>query len=136
MYDSYGDLLIQKDDKVGLPPQVIAPWNATLSANYKVPLANGDSLHANGEYQYESRNPGPFITQIPGPSYLPQLGGSPATHMVNLRAGYKKGPVDLSVFVNNLFDSHPYLGDFTVGKLITYSTFRPRTVGLTANYAF
>jgi hypothetical protein len=42
----------------------------------------------------------------------------------------------VSLFVNNVFDSHPLLGGFTVDKLITYSTLRPRTVGLTANYAF
>jgi iron complex outermembrane recepter protein len=136
VYDNYGNLLIQKDDKTGLPPQVLAPWNATLSAHYKVPLPNGDTLHGNGEYQYQSRNRGPFITQIPGPSYLPELGGNPATHVFNLRSGYKTGPLDVSLFVNNVFDSHPLLGGFTVDKLITYSTLRPRTVGLTANYAF
>lgn len=136
VYDSYGNLLIQKDDKTGLPPQVNAPWNATATADYEQPVRNGDTVHLSGEYQYQSRNPGPFITQIPGPSYFPQLGGNPATHMVNMRAGYETGSVDVSVFVNNLFDAHPLLGGFTVGRLITYSTFRPRTVGLTANYAF
>jgi iron complex outermembrane receptor protein len=136
VFDNYGNLLIQKDDKTGLPPQVLAPWSATLSAHYKVPLPNGDTLHGNGEYQYQSRNKGPFITQIPGPSYLPELGGNPATHVFNLRGGYKTGPLDVSLFVNNVFDSHPLLGGFTVDKLITYSTLRPRTVGLTANYAF
>jgi iron complex outermembrane recepter protein len=136
VYDNYGNLLIQKDDKTGLPPQVLAPWNATLSSYYKTPLPNGDSLHFNGEYQYQSRNPGPFITQIPGPSYLPALGGNPAIHVFNLRGGYKTGPLDVSLFVNNVFNSHPLLGGFTVDKLVTYSTLRPRTVGLTANYAF
>jgi iron complex outermembrane recepter protein len=136
VYDNYGNLLIRKDDKTGLPPQVLAPWNATLSSYYKTPLPNGDSLHINGEYQYQSRNPGPFITQIQGPSYLPELGGNPAIHVFNLRGGYKTGPLDVSLFVNNVFNSHPLLGGFTVDKLVTYSTLRPRTVGLTANYAF
>ena len=76
------------------------------------------------------------LTQIPGPSYLPALGGNPAIHVFNLRGGYKTGPLDVSLFVNNVFNSHPLLGGFTVDKLVTYSTLRPRTVGLTANYAF
>jgi iron complex outermembrane receptor protein len=136
VYDSNGSLLIEKNDVTGLPPQVLSPWSATVQAHYKVPLPNGDSVRGNVEYQYQSHNSGPYITQIPGPSYAPLLVGNPATSLVNLRAVYKHGPVDVALFVNNVANNHPLLGAFTNGELVSYSTFRPRTVGVSANYAF
>ncbi len=136
VFAANGALLIAKNDVTGLPPQVLSPWNATVQAHYKAPLANGDSLHGNVEYQYQSHNSGPYITQNPGPSYAPLLVGNPVTSLVNLRGGWKHGPLDISLFVNNVANSHPLLGAFTNGQLVSYSTFRPRTVGISGNYAF
>jgi iron complex outermembrane recepter protein len=135
-------LLIQSGDKIGYLPQVNAPWNINISPEYRLPLGNDHALHFNAEYLYTSRNPGPFITQIPGsPDYLPLATSSPATSLFNLRGGYTVGNLDTSLFLNNVFNSHPLLNpveNLTDSSKyeMTYTTFRPRTIGVSVNYSF
>jgi iron complex outermembrane recepter protein len=140
IYDQFGNLIVLKGDKVGLPPQVNAPWNASLSADYKIPLTLTNTLHLRGEYIYNSRNPGPFITQQPAAvSYSPNLVADPPTHLTNARMGITRGNLDISLFVNNAFNAHPLLGkylDTPTSTLVTYDTLRPLTVGLWANLKF
>jgi iron complex outermembrane recepter protein len=140
VYDGAGAPLVLSGDKIGLLPQVNAPWNVNTSANYEIPLSNGAKVHLRGEYRYTSRNPGPFITQIPtSPNYYPLIVADPPTHLFNGRAGVKMGKLDVTLFVDNVFNSHPLLGmyqDTPTSNLINYSTFRPRTVGLSGNVAF
>jgi iron complex outermembrane recepter protein len=140
VFASPGAPLVQEGDKVGYPPQVNPPWDADALANYDFPLADNAKLYLRGEYQYHSHNPGPFRTEIPaGPAYFPQLAADPATHLFNARLGYVRNKVDISLYVDNVFDSHPLLGKFlwsSSSTLIAYNTFRPRTIGLTANVGF
>jgi outer membrane receptor protein involved in Fe transport len=132
--------LVLAGDKVGLLPQVNSPWDVNTAANYDIPFANGGKVHLRGEFQYHSRNPGPFITQISNsPNYAPLNVADPPTHMTNLRIGYTQGGVDLTLFLNNAFNSRPNLGSFqlpSASNLVTYGTFRPRTIGLSANWEF
>jgi len=132
--------LVQKDDKIGFLPQVNAPWNVNLSANYEIPLPNSDKIHLRGGFLYNSRNPGPFITQIPtSPNYYPLIVADPPTRIFNVRAGYTRGKFDLTLYVDNVFNSHPLLGAFqypSSSNIVTNTTFRPRTVGLAANLEF
>jgi iron complex outermembrane recepter protein len=138
--DPSGNLLVQSGDKVGFLPQVNAPWNVSTSADYQIPLSQDRSVHTRVEYQYNSRNPGPFVTQIPTSiSYYPQAVPDPPTHLTNARIGYTHGKLDISLFVQNVFNAHPLLGEFQsapTSNLFYYSTLRPRTVGLTANVGF
>jgi iron complex outermembrane recepter protein len=138
--DQLGNPAIVEGDKVGLLPQVNPPWNVNTSATYEIPLPQGEKIHLRIENQYESRNPGPFITQIPGSlSYYPLLPADQPIHLTNARVGYTKGPLDVAFFVDNVFNSHPLLGayqDTPTENLITYSTLRPRTIGLSANLQF
>lgn len=140
VFASPGVPLVQDGDKVGYPPQVNPPWDVDTMANYNIPLRDSANLYLRGEYQYHSHNPGPFRTQIPdGPAYFPQLAADPATSLFNARLGYIRDKLDISLYVNNVFDAHPLLGKFlwsTSSTLIAYDTFRPRTVGLTANLQF
>jgi len=58
---------------------------------------------------------------------------------VNIRLGYVRDKLDVSLFLNNALNSDPLLGKFlwsSSSALIAYDTFRPRTVGLTANLKF
>ena len=134
------NLLIQDGDKIGYLPFVISPWNVNTAANYEIPLPRaGQSVRMRLEYQYHSRNPGPFTNYTIGtPGYSPQQKDDPATTLVNARLGYLFEKWDLGLFVNNLLDSHPLLGGYgeAVASPTTYSTFRPRTVGLSANVQF
>jgi len=135
-----GNPIVNDGDAIGLVPQVNSPWNVDASASYEIPLSYGDALELRADHQYQSRNPGPFLTQIVGSSnYFPTLPPNPPTHLSNARAVYKRGKLEVAGFVNNVFNSHPLLGayqDVPNEALTTFSTFRPRTVGLSANRDF
>jgi iron complex outermembrane recepter protein len=137
--DQLGNPLVLAGDKIGSLPQVNAPWNLNLNAAYNVPLSQNETLYLRGEYLYDSRNPGPFNSNIPGsPQYTPLDVPNPPTHLTNMRVGYTRGKWEVSAFLNNVFNSHPLLtaGVVPGSTLYSYNTFRPRTVGLTANVDF
>jgi outer membrane receptor protein involved in Fe transport len=140
VFNSPGSPLVVSGDKVGYPPQVNPPWDIDATANYDYPLPNSAKLYLRAEDQYHSHNPGPFRTQLAaGPGYFPELAADPATNLVNVRLGYVRDKVDVSLFMNNALNSDPLLGKFlwsSSSALVAYDTFRPRTVGLTANYKF
>jgi iron complex outermembrane receptor protein len=139
-YDRSGNILVGDGDKVGILPQVNPPWTVNAGLNYELPLGDGDRLHFRGEYNFTSSSPGPFITQlVNSQNTYPLAVPDPSTNMYNLRAGWARRKFDATFFINNLFNSTPSLSKYQgVGSsnLITYQTFRPRTVGLTLNYAF
>ena len=69
----------------------------------------------------------------------PTLQFDPAVTEVNLRMGLRKGDIDASVFMNNVFNTAPLMGkshDTEVSPLYYYRTVRPRTVGLTVSYRY
>jgi iron complex outermembrane recepter protein len=136
---SEATLLVEKGDKVGILPQVNAPWNVNASLNYEVTLESGDKFHAQAMGFYTSRNPGPFITQNTQINGYPLAVADPPTHLYNLRTGYTVNKLDVSFFINNVFNSRPLLSTYqAVGSssLVTNTTFRPRTLGVTANFSF
>ena len=134
------NLLILSGDKIGYLPFVISPWNVNAAFNYDFPLATaGEKMRMRVEYQYHSSNPGPFTNYTKGtPGYSPQQKVDPATNLVNARLGWAIEKWDLGLYVNNLLDSHPLLGGYGEAFFnpTTYSTFRPRTIGLSANVRF
>jgi len=63
----------------------------------------------------------------------------PATSQVSMRAGTQLGNFNVSVFGNNLLNSHPQLDlnhqdQYTL--LYEAETLRPRTIGLTVLYRY
>jgi outer membrane receptor protein involved in Fe transport len=89
---------------------------------------------------YHSKNPGPFAFQIPnGISYSPQAVPNPETHVLGARAGITWQQIEISLFANNVLNSHPYLNkavDAPTSTLVYYDTLTPRTIGLNAAYRF
>jgi outer membrane receptor protein involved in Fe transport len=138
--DSAGRPVVLAGDKVGFLPLVNPPWDVNTSADYEIPFAQGANIHLRGEFQYHSRNPGPFVDQIPtSPQYFPQLVADPPTHLTNVRVGTTIHKMDVTLFVNNVFNSHPQLSAYqwtNTSNLVTNATLRPRTVGLSANIPF
>jgi iron complex outermembrane recepter protein len=131
--------IVLSGDKVGILPQVNPPWNVTLALDYELPLSNGDKFHAWADTIYTSQNPGPFITQNTVVNGYPLAVPDPATHLYNARVGYEINKLDLTFFVNNIANNTPALSKYQANgssSLITYTTFTPRTIGLTANYSF
>jgi iron complex outermembrane recepter protein len=137
--ETLASLIVAAGDKVGILPQVNAPWNVNATLHYEIPLSNGDKVHAQVAGFYTSQNPGPFITQNTGGNYDALAVPDPATHLYNARAGYTINKLDLSFFMNNIFNTTPALSKYQANgssNLISYTTFRPRTAGLTANLSF
>lgn len=132
-------ILVREGDKVGILPQVYAPWNVTAALSYEWPLANGNKVHLWADTIYTSENPGPFITQNTGINGYPLARPDPATHLYNARGGYTINKVDLTFFINNIGNNTPALSKYqgiSTSNLISYTTFQPRTIGVTANVSF
>jgi iron complex outermembrane receptor protein len=133
-------LIVGQGDKVGILPQVNAPWNVAAALNYEIPLSNGDKVHFWANTIFTSQSPGPFITQNVGSlNYYALAVPDPATHLYNARAGYLINKLDVSFFIDNIGNNTPALSKYQANpgsSLISYTTFRPRTMGLTANFTF
>jgi iron complex outermembrane recepter protein len=140
VYSLNGAPIALAGEKIGSLPQVNAPWDVNTSVNYSVPVGVSRTFYARGEYRYHSHNPGPFINQVPtAPNYLPQLAADPPTHLFNARLGTTVDKLDLALYMDNVFNSHPDLGAFAfapTSNYITYQTFRPRTTGLSVSYSY
>ncbi len=111
-------------------------FTMTVTGQYDFALGNGPDAYARADYTFSSKAPldNPHVY-----SYDPVLTNAPVINQVNLRLGVKLENMDLSVFANNLTDSHPALGrfhHFRGSPLTTNATLRPRTFGLTGVYRY
>ena len=64
---------------------------------------------------------------------------NPATNQVSTRAGLTYKTWDVAFFVENLFDAHPQLDlqhQDSGTALFEATTFRPRTIGVSASYRY
>jgi hypothetical protein len=138
------------ENSVGTPP-----WTVTISPQYKFNAFSHESFirvdyeYASGEKwlppSRDSRTSQFDNADPTGPSYtLPLL----ATHFVSLRAGTQIDRWALSIFADNLLDSHTITN--SNHQVISYDasgatlatplyrdiTFRPLTIGLTAVFKF
>jgi hypothetical protein len=122
---------------VGNLPYVVSPWNVTTSVEYSMPLSGGVAM-LRAEDIFRSRNPGPFQDHDPAtPAYFPGNTPDPSTNLLNLRAMFRRESYDLALFVNNALDSRPtILRRYDGGASPYATTFRPRTVGLSAGWHF
>jgi iron complex outermembrane recepter protein len=115
-------------------PLPIPGVNVTLGAEYSWATGNGWRAHVRGDYQYGGsfKRTGP----VGSLDYRPSLYEAPATHYVSLHSGLRMGAVDLSLYVNNLFNSRTTLLRTADTPALQAATFRPRTVGFNAAYKF
>jgi outer membrane receptor protein involved in Fe transport len=137
-----GALVVRQGMAVGQPPWVVAPWNTTASIEYSVPLPGGAVGMLRAEHIFRSRNPGPFQTDDPASlNYIPSNVPDPSTNLLNLRAALQRPSYDVALFVNNALDSRltilrRYDGPSVWPPNPLATTFRPRTVGLSASWHF
>ena len=87
---------------------------------------------------FRSRNPGPFQDDDPAsPNYSPGNVPDPSTNLLNLRATLQRAGYDVALFLNNALDSRPTILRRYDGPPSAYATtFRPRTVGLSASWRY
>jgi iron complex outermembrane recepter protein len=134
-----GYVIAERGTVVGGVPHVPPPWNGTLYIRYQWPMVQG-SAYVRAEEIATSHNPGPFTESNPralgdSPSYQ----SDPATDRLNLQLGVHWTRWDIKLFANNVMNSLPALQrnvDAGGSTLMYAYTFRPRTVGLSANRTF
>jgi len=115
-------------------PLAVAPWSMHLSGEYVFAVHEHD-LYVRSDYTHTTHNSTPVDTN--SPLVDPAIARSPATSDLDLRAGARFGGLDISLFAGNVLNNHPLLslGHDTVGDVNYRSTtFRPRTVGITATF--
>jgi outer membrane receptor protein involved in Fe transport len=109
------------------------PWSATLGGDYETPVGPG-SAYLRGDYQYKSTGPTTTVTDPATNSYDPGALRTQAVHFASARVGWRHDALDLSLFVDNIGNTHPVLSrSINVVGVGSYQdiTLRPRTVGLT-----
>jgi len=114
------------------------PWTTVAALQYDFGLARSHTEYVRVENRYNSKNNGRFSFLNPqntGAFNITQ-GVDTGVEDLILRAGIVRGGLDLSLFVNNLTNQHPFLGQVTTQASSAYGaeTTRPRTVGLTGIY--
>jgi outer membrane receptor protein involved in Fe transport len=132
-----GGEVVHRGMAVNALPFVVAPWSVTASVEYSVPLSGGAIGMVRAEDIYHSRNPGPFQNDDPtSPNYSPGNTPDPSTSLLNLRAAIQRANSNVALFVNNALDSRPTILRRYNGGPTYATTFRPRTVGLSASWHF
>jgi iron complex outermembrane recepter protein len=140
-----------------------SPWTITLGAEYKFTTFDHQSF-VRLDYEHQTKNNRPTAAEdgTPGPgggtgntvqylsctsntgSYQTCQYTPSSTTFVSMRAGTSFGNLNVSAFIDNLFDAHPTT-NFSYQGVDPYQspaptaqyrnlTFRPRTVGLTFTY--
>lgn len=128
------NILVAKGDVLN-----VAPWTVTLGAQYNF-TAFAKEAFVRADYEFTSHRTGLIPAEDPGTHYFDSgLIADPATHFVSLRGGMTVGNIDVALYINNLFNSHPQLNlqhqdRFTT--LFEAQTFRPRTFGLSATVRY
>jgi len=119
-------------------PNSGAPWTVVLSGEYERDVMDRLRGYFRYDYTYQSKLK-PTGNNDPGTvSYDRLLRVRGETHLLNARLGTRFEKVDVSLFVNNVLNSHPSLNyTRSAGQpLFTDYTFRPRTIGLTGFFRY
>jgi len=119
-------------------PGTNPPVTVAVGAQYNFTLAQHGAF-ARADYEYAQRNPWLAALQDPrnGAQFNPFTYTLPSTNFTSLRAGVNLTDWQLSLFVDNLFDSHTVtnyaLGQPSGAPTVQQNqyTFRPRTFGIT-----
>jgi outer membrane receptor protein involved in Fe transport len=119
-------------------PNAGPPWTASLSGEYDLDLFGSQNWYARADWSRTSRLRPTGAMLVGAPSYDPLLQPDAAYAVVNSRLGVRIAGVDVSLFVNNLFDANPLLGLqhslFFDPQEFKASALRPRTYGITLTY--
>jgi outer membrane receptor protein involved in Fe transport len=107
--------------------------NANLQYEFN---AWGRSNYIRLKDDFASRQTAPTVSEDPGNvSYIPWEIKMPETNLLSLRLGTRVERLDISLFMNNVFNSHPALSTNNFGStndaINEIRTFRPRTLGIT-----
>ncbi len=122
-----GDTTIRRRGTLGR-----GAWSMHFSSEY-VFAVQELPLYLRADYTHSTHDTTPL--DLNSPLTDPDLRRAPATSVLDLRAGVRFGGLDVSVFGNNLLDDAPLLSyghDFPGSGFYRSTTFRPRTIGISA----
>jgi outer membrane receptor protein involved in Fe transport len=111
-----------------------APWTFTVTGEYEFEVMTRKA-YVRADYDYQSHQDSSFITDPRNGSYDPTIPNVPALNYAAFRVGMRLPTLDLSLFINNAFNSTAETSLDRVNGLATIyraTTQRPRTIGLTA----
>jgi len=146
----YTDAYFTRDSRAGPKPgaAVIAhkgdalsgsPWALSVDVQYELTVA-AQAVTLRFDDAFSSRVS--RLTPITDPissQFDPGLRTDPATNLASIRASTKVGRAEVTLFVENLFDSHPLLDlDHQDQSTLLYeaATLRPRTIGVSMSYSY
>jgi iron complex outermembrane receptor protein len=116
-----------------------SPWTFSLGAQYTAPVLGHDSF-VRLDYEFTSRETGLTPDRDPLTTLFDEgLVPEPETNVVTLRVGTTLDRFSVSVFADNLLNSHPQLNlnhQDSSTLLFEAQTLRPRTIGITAAYRY
>jgi len=119
-----------------------APWRFVSSIDYSLPKWGATAPYFHADYVYTSAQtallPGQDTRNALYDTTIPSL---PITSDLDLRTGLRWSGFDLSLFAQNVTNSHPILYEsrdvpYTYDDLYFAHTWRPRTIGMTGIYRF
>lgn len=105
------------------------PWTAVLSADYRREIGNDLEGYIRADYSYTDKPKGSSTDPL-------VLAALESNELVNARIGARFGQTDVSLFVNNVMDSQPVINPTRSRYIWQSTTFRPRTIGITASYRY
>jgi iron complex outermembrane receptor protein len=115
-----------------------APWTLLGSVEYSLPAFDDRKPYLRIDYQFTTAQTALQPIQDPNNGVSDTTyTGLPETKNLSLRAGVRWSGIDLSLFAQNVTDSHPVLShteDVNGSGLFYDHTIRPRTIGITATY--
>jgi iron complex outermembrane recepter protein len=118
----------------------VAPWTVVASSEYEIPLLAAHAPYVRVDYQISGRYKSPLEFQDPTTiSYDPAPFYQTQAESLSARAGLRWSGFDVSLFGTNLTNTHPVLFDsryYPPLPLFFDTSWRPRTIGLTATYRF
>jgi iron complex outermembrane recepter protein len=142
---------ISGEAAINYSPGTNPPWSIAVGPQYDFRLADHEAF-VRADWEYTSRNPWLAPVQdVNSSQFNPNSYTLPATSFTSLRAGVKLGSWQVSLFCDNLFDSHTVLNyaqvqidSFNPSYLANPNaptsvqqnnfTYRPRTIGITGTF--
>jgi outer membrane receptor protein involved in Fe transport len=115
------------------------PWSTTLSVTYEHPVFGDKNSYTRLDYTYHSQSGIVPVLNPANGGFDPGALPAPATHYLTLRSGIAWDRYDISLFIDNLTNTHPELTRYSevIGNPVHRDfTFRPLTGGITAAYRY
>lgn len=125
-------LFVSEGDKLNTPP-----WSGSLSGDYSFPVSDLKTAYVHLDYQVQSAYSVPASTT--GYSFDVLDPRRTSNDIVSARFGIQQGGLDVSLFVDNLLNSHEVLAEYRDSvstQTLRQSTYRPRTIGVTASFRY